>query len=94
MAGKGSNIAYAAERARVELLDPRGLDYGNVLVSAFDIDTVAGPAYFSCLTWHFLGDPEPSQASFQPVPLYNNNIWHAPTSANSAWRKQQTGLMD
>lgn len=84
MPGKGSNIAYAAERARLELLDPRGLDHANVLVSAFDIDTVAGPAYFSCLTWHFLGDPDPSRASFQPVPLYNNNIWHAPAFSRVA----------
>ena len=84
MAGKGSNIAYAAERARLELLDPRGLDYADVLVSAFDIDTVAGPAYFSCLTWHFLGDPDPARASFQPVPLYNNNIWHAPAFSRVA----------
>lgn len=84
MPGKGSNISYAAERARVELLEPRGLNQDSVLVSAFDIDTVAGPAYFSCLTWHFLGDPDPSRASFQPVPLYNNNIWHAPAFSRVA----------
>lgn len=84
MPGKGSNIAHAAERARVELLEPRGLDQSRVLVSAFDIDTVAGPDYFSCLTWHFLSDPDPARASFQPVPLYNNNIWHAPAFSRVA----------
>jgi cellulose synthase/poly-beta-1,6-N-acetylglucosamine synthase-like glycosyltransferase len=84
MPGKGSNIAYAAERARVELLEPRGLDQSQVLVSAFDIDTVAGPDYFSCLTWHFLSDPDPARASFQPIPLYNNNIWHAPAFSRVA----------
>jgi hypothetical protein len=84
MPGKGSNIAYAAERARVELLEPRGLDQSKVLVSAFDIDTVASPAYFSCLTWHFLSDPDPARASFQPIPLYNNNIWHAPAFSRVA----------
>ncbi len=84
MPGKGSNISYAAERARAEILSPRGLDEAKVLVSAFDVDTVAGPDYFSCLTWHYLGDPDPSTASFQPVPLYNNNIWHVPSFSRVA----------
>jgi cellulose synthase/poly-beta-1,6-N-acetylglucosamine synthase-like glycosyltransferase len=84
MPGKGSNIAHAAEDARLQLLEPRALDQTKVLVSAFDIDTVAGPDYFSCLTWHFLGDPDPARASFQPVPLYNNNIWHVPAFSRVA----------
>lgn len=78
MPGKGSNISYAAERARVEILDKYSLPYDNVLVSAFDIDTVAYRDYFLCLTWHFLSVPDPYKVSFQPVPFYNNNIWHVP----------------
>lgn len=78
MAGKGSNIAYAAERARQEILDPYHIPYENVLVSAFDIDTVVYPQYFLCLVWHFLTAEKPYRSSFQPVPLYNNNIWDAP----------------
>jgi len=78
MAGKGSNISYAAERARQEILDPHKIPYQDVLVSAFDIDTVAYRDYFLCLTWHFLTVPEPHKVSFQPVPFYNNNIWYAP----------------
>lgn len=79
MPGKGSNIAYAAEEVRKRVLDPRGLNYEDVLVSAFDIDTVAYPQYFLCLTWHFLTCEDPHRTSFQPVPLYNNNIWEAPS---------------
>lgn len=78
MAGKGSNISYAAERARVEILDRHGIPYERVVVSAFDIDTVVYPHYFPCLSWHVLTHPRPLRASFQPVPLYNNNIWEAP----------------
>lgn len=78
MAGKGSNIAYAAEEARVKVLDKHNLDYKNVIVSAFDMDTVVYSQYFSCLTWHFLTSENPYRTSFQPVPLYNNNIWDAP----------------
>lgn len=76
--GKGSNISFAAEEARVRILDTRKLSYQRVLVSALDIDTVVYPQYFACLTWHFLTAENPSRSSFQPVPLYNNNIWQAP----------------
>lgn len=78
MAGKGSNISYAVEEARKLILDTKEIPYGDVLVSAFDIDTVVYPEYFSCITWHFLTAEKPYRTSFQPVPLYNNNIWDAP----------------
>lgn len=78
MPGKGSNIAYSAEQARVEILDPNDLKYEDVIVSAFDVDTVVREQYFLCLTWHFLTADDPSKVSFQPVPLYNNNLWSAP----------------
>ncbi|PIR82756.1 hypothetical protein COU20_00710, partial [Candidatus Kaiserbacteria bacterium CG10_big_fil_rev_8_21_14_0_10_59_10] len=50
--GKGANLSHAAEAARVGFLDARRIDYRNVLVSAFDIDTVVYPHYFGCLTWY------------------------------------------
>ena len=78
MAGKGSNIAFMAEEARVKILDKNDISYENVLVSAFDIDTRIYPEYFNCLTWHFLTAENPLRSSFQPVPLFNNNIWSAP----------------
>jgi cellulose synthase/poly-beta-1,6-N-acetylglucosamine synthase-like glycosyltransferase len=78
MPGKGSNIAFAAEEARRKILDRNKIKYEDVLVSAFDIDTVIYPQYFECLTWNFLTAEEPLKSSFQPVPFYNNNIWHAP----------------
>lgn len=84
MAGKGSNIAYAAERARIEILDPKGINYKDVIVSAFDSDTTVYPQYFLCLTWHFLTAANPYSASFQPIPFYNNNIWHAPAFSRVA----------
>ncbi len=76
--GKGSNIAFAAEEARIKILDANNIDYGDVLVSAFDIDTVVYPQYFLCLTWNFLTAEKPYRSSYQPVPVYNNNIWDAP----------------
>ncbi|MFN3692545.1 MAG: glycosyltransferase [Candidatus Paceibacteria bacterium] len=81
MAGKGSNAAYAAEEVRTKVLDPRGLSYKDVLVSIFDIDTVLYPDYFNCLVWHFLEAEHPLKSSFQPVPIFNNNMWEAPALA-------------
>ncbi len=82
--GKGPNISYACEQARIKILDPKKIKYEDVLVSAFDIDTVIWPQYFSCLTWHFLTVEDPLNKSFQPVPLYNNNIWQAPAVSRVA----------
>ncbi len=81
MAGKGSNAAFAAEEARVKVLDPHGIRYNHTLVSIFDIDTVLYPDYFNCLVWHFMTAPRPLKSSFQPVPVFNNNIWEAPALA-------------
>lgn len=81
MAGKGSNATYAAEQARVNILDPHGIRYNHTLVSIFDIDTVLYPDYFNCLVWHFMTAENPLKTSFQPVPIFNNNIWEAPAVA-------------
>ncbi len=78
IAGKGSNISFASEEARKKILDANKIAYKNVIVSAFDIDTIVYRQYFNCLTWHFLTHPRPYNVSFQPVPLYNNNIWQSP----------------
>jgi cellulose synthase/poly-beta-1,6-N-acetylglucosamine synthase-like glycosyltransferase len=82
--GKGPNITYAASQAQVRVLDPHTIAYEDVIVSAFDIDTVIEPKYFLCLSWHFLTTENPHKASFQPVPLYNNNIWDAPAVSRVA----------
>lgn len=81
MAGKGSNAAYAIEEARVKILDAHGIRYNHTIVSIFDIDTVLYPDYFNCLVWHFMTCRNPLKSSFQPVPVFNNNIWDAPALA-------------
>lgn len=77
MAGKGSNASYAAEQARVLILEPHGIRYNHVLVSIFDIDTVLYHDYFNCLIWHFMTAARPLKTSYQPIPIFNNNIWEA-----------------
>lgn len=77
---KGANATWAAKRAR-EFIDKNGIDIEKVIVSCFDADTCVEKEYFSCLAYHFLTVDKPHQASYQPTPVYNNNIWYAPSFA-------------
>ncbi|OHB17259.1 MAG: hypothetical protein A2913_00015 [Parcubacteria group bacterium RIFCSPLOWO2_01_FULL_40_65] len=77
LAGKGSNTAWAGEKAK-KLIDQLKINYENIIVSSFDIDTVVPPDYFNRLTYVFLTAEDRLHASYQPVPLYFNNIWEAP----------------
>lgn len=81
VAGKGANATHAAEEARQKILDVRGIPYDQTLVSIFDIDTILYPNYFNCLIWYFMTADKPLKTSFQPVPIFNNNIWEAPAIA-------------
>ncbi|MDD4957299.1 MAG: glycosyltransferase family 2 protein [Candidatus Omnitrophica bacterium] len=74
---KGANTTFAA-RAGKEFFSERNIPLENVLVSCFDSDTVVNEQYFACLTYYFLVCPFRCKASFQPIPVYNNNIWDAP----------------
>ena len=77
---KGANATWAAKEAK-ELLDSHKIPYEDVLISCFDADTCPDKEYFACLTYHFLTSAKPHQASYQPMPVYNNNVWYAPSFA-------------
>jgi cellulose synthase/poly-beta-1,6-N-acetylglucosamine synthase-like glycosyltransferase len=93
--GKGANQAWAAKEVKERIIDPEQIDYGKILVSVFDIDTVIYPAYFFVLTHKFLTAKKPYRQSYQPVPVYHNNIWEAPffarvaASSNTFWQMMQ-----
>jgi len=78
LAGKGSNETWAAKLAKKELIDLEQIPYERIVFSSFDADTHIFPRYFSCLTYHFLTAKKPLRTSFQPVPLFLNNVWQAP----------------
>ena len=82
--GKGPNITYACTEAQKDIVEKHHIPPEHIIVSAFDIDTVASSQYFLCLTWHFLTTEHPHNASFQPVPFYNNNIWDVPAFSRVA----------
>jgi len=77
LAGKGSNIAWAGRRAK-ELVDELQIPYENVIVTSLDCDSVLHPQYLSYLTHSYITDPSPTQNSYQPVAIFNNNVWQAP----------------
>jgi len=77
VAGKGSNIAWAGRRAQ-ELIDGLEISYDDIIVTTLDCDSVLHPQYLSYLTYSFLTDPKPTRTSYQPVAIFNNNIWQAP----------------
>src|SRR3989344_3442081 len=78
ISGKGANESWAGKFIKESFIDPRGISYENIIVSSFDIDTRVYPKYFEVLTWHFLTAQNPLKSSYQPVPVYNNNIWQTP----------------
>lgn len=78
IAGKGSNETWGVKEAKEKIIDTLKIPYDNIVVSAFDADTCVFPKYFSCLSYYYLTSDNPYRSSFQPIPLFMNNIWQAP----------------
>lgn len=74
--GKGSNMKWMGEKLK-ERIDALHIPYEKVIVSAFDVDTIAHKQYFAKLTHLFLTEENPLRSSYQPVVLFSNNIWNA-----------------
>ena len=77
IAAKSSNETFGAKKAKGLIIDPLKIPYQNIIFSSFDADTKVFPKYFSCLTFHYLTSKNPTRTSFQPIPLFINNIWQA-----------------
>ncbi len=74
---KSANASYAAREVQA-LLKAEGIPSQNVIISNFDADTVASEEYFGSLSYTYLVTPDRLRCSYQPLPLYHNNIWQAP----------------
>lgn len=74
--GKGSNLHHMAGEVR-KVIDAKGIPYDDIVVSAFDVDTVAHEQYFARLAYLYLTIPNPTRTSYQPVTVFSNNIWNA-----------------
>jgi len=81
IAGKGSNETWAIKEAKKNIIDFLKIPYENILVSSFDVDTQPGSDYFGILTYKFLIAEKPQHSSYQPIPLFTNNVYQAPAFA-------------
>jgi len=79
--GKGANATWAVKKVKKELIDVENIPYENIIISNFDCDTHVYPQYFSRLVYLWMTTNNPHRHSYQPLTLYNNNIWDAPSFA-------------
>lgn len=74
---KSANATWAVRRGE-EALARQHIPVDHILVSNFDSDTQVARAYFAHLTYAFITHPQRYRMSYQPLPMYNNNLWDAP----------------
>lgn len=75
--GKGGNVTYAARQLQ-SWLEQEHIDPLRVVVTTLDADNRPDKKYLATLTYAYCSAPDPVRAAFQPVSVYNNNIWDAP----------------
>lgn len=76
--GKGSHLNYIEFEFK-KYADEKKWDYKKIVISAFDVDTIIHPKYFAHLNYMYCSHPRPDHSSFQPITLYNNNLWESPS---------------
>lgn len=74
---KSANATWAIKQLE-STLGEQGINPKEIIVSNFDSDTVVLPGYFAQLAYTFLTQPDRYRLSYQPIPVYNNNLWDAP----------------
>lgn len=93
--GKGGNITHAGREFTKEIRK-RNIHPERVVVTTLDSDHRASKNYFSYLSYVYVTDPNRVRKSFQPIPMFYNNIWDAPApmrviaTGNSFWMLMET----
>lgn len=75
---KGANATWAGKKLQKFIDSKEKIDYEDVIVSTFDCDTRPSPQYFSSLTYKYVTNSDRTRRSYQPIPIYANNIWQVP----------------
>ncbi len=75
--GKGGNITYAG-RKLATYLESKKIDPKHVVVTTLDADNRPHHQYLSALSYLYAASPDPIHVSYQPIPMFTNNIWDAP----------------
>lgn len=88
--GKGGNITYAGRWLETYVAQEK-IDPMRVVVTTLDSDNRPHRNYLAAVTYTYLSCPDPKASSFQPIPMFTNNIWDAPApmrviaTGNSFW---------
>ena len=77
IAGKGANISFACARF-AEALKQENIPLDKILVTTLDADNRIHPKLLSALSVEFARAKNPQHKSFQPIPLFLNNLWDVP----------------
>ena len=77
MKGKSATVKWACKELK-RYIDKKGIEYDDVVVSVFDGDTRVSREYPGCLVYKYLVNTKRTKRSYQPIPLFNNNIWETP----------------
>lgn len=97
--GKSANASYAVSSILPEL-EKLGIEEDQVLISNLDSDTIVHPQYFARVMYAFLTSDKPYRRSYQPIAVYNNNIWDSPafirvvSVSNSFWQFTESSRPD
>ncbi len=93
--GKGGNATFAGRRLK-KYLEAEKIEPSRVLVTTLDSDNRPDKQYFGALTYTYCSTEDPKYVSYQPIPMFLNNIWDAPApmrvvaTANSFWMVVQS----
>ena len=71
---KASNTTYAARKLK-KYLEEKNIPLEDVILTNFDCETCAHPQYLAALTYAYVTEPKRLQFSYQPLPMYHNNLW-------------------
>lgn len=97
--GKSANASFAVSSLLPEF-EKMGIKQDEILVSNFDSDTIVHPQYFTRVMYEFLTNEKPYRRSYQPISVYNNNIWDSPafirvvSVSNSFWQFTESSRPD
>jgi hypothetical protein len=75
--GKGPNISFAAREVVPKLLQSN-YSASDVIVTTLDADNRVDRQYFAAVAKSFLESEDPLHSSYQPLPMFFNNIWDVP----------------
>lgn len=75
--GKGSNITFAGRKLQ-QYVEAQGIDPLKVVVTTLDCDHHPDKKYLSALSYMYCVSPDPLRAAYQPLQMFNNNIWDTP----------------